>query len=24
MQLIQDMFRITQNERDRFGDALTY
>lgn len=24
IQLIQDMFHITQNERDRFGDALTY
>jgi UDP-N-acetylglucosamine diphosphorylase / glucose-1-phosphate thymidylyltransferase / UDP-N-acetylgalactosamine diphosphorylase / glucosamine-1-phosphate N-acetyltransferase / galactosamine-1-phosphate N-acetyltransferase len=24
IQLIQDMYRITQNERDRFGDALTY
>jgi glucose-1-phosphate thymidylyltransferase len=24
MQLIQDMYRITQNERDRFGDALAF
>lgn len=24
MQLLHDMYRITQNERDRFGDALVY
>lgn len=24
MQLIYDMFRLTQDERDRFGDALTF
>ena len=24
MQLINDMYRLTQHERDRFGDALVF
>ena len=24
MQLLHDMYRITQNERDRFGEALVF